>query len=244
VAAAGARSAFKVISHHASASVAGLSSPKQQVEHIFADSVQDLPASHNDHRSRRNIKSGNDFSMLMAADSTTSKRYPMRDLPCKLKRRVVLSSMLLLSALGSPAANAGECLITGPHYQLQSDVVEWQLKTRIGQSCIRGVRFKNVVDPVIKVISAPRLGKLTLLGPAFSYTAGLDGADEDSFSIEVSGFVIGGRGTSIIHVAVSIIGNPPMPSQVGSDSPNGASSAGQGVVTPPLTVDERASDRR
>ena len=41
----------------------------------------------------------------------------------------------------SQAARASDCLITGPRYQLRSDRIEWQMKTRIGQSCIRGIPF-------------------------------------------------------------------------------------------------------
>ena len=142
--------------------------------------------------------------------------------------------MLLLSPIVTRAANAGECLITGPQYQLQSDTVEWHLKTRVGQSCIRGIRFRSVAGPVVKIISPPRFGKLTLLGPSFSYTAGTDVADKDSFSIEVSGFMTGGRGSSTIHVVVSTIGAPPMSSEVGPESPNGAPAAVQGVDAPPV----------
>ena len=79
----------------------------------------------------------------------------------------------------SREARAGGCLITGPRYQLRSDTIEWQMKTRIGQSCIRGIRFSNVANPVIKIISPPRFGELTLLGPSFSYRASAAFRDED-----------------------------------------------------------------
>jgi len=170
--------------------------------------------------------------MLKATHSRKPKRFPVWELSCEFGRTLMLG---LLLSLGIPAANAGECFITGPQYQLQSDTVEWQLKTRNGQSCIRGIRLRNVSSPVVKIISPPRFGKLTLLGPSFSYTAGTDVADKDSFSIEVSGFMIGGNGISIIHVAVSIIGAPQMPSQTGPDSRNGgAPAAARGVDAPPM----------
>jgi hypothetical protein len=143
-------------------------------------------------------------------------------------------SMLMLLSLGIQAADAGECLITGPQYQLQSDTVEWQLKTRIGQSCIRGIRFRNVAGPVVTIISPPSFGKLAVLGPSFSYTAGTDVADKDSFSFEVSGFMSGGSGTSTVHVVVSIIGAPPMPSQGGQNSRNEAPAAVKRIDEPPV----------
>jgi hypothetical protein len=159
--------------------------------------------------------------MLKATHSRIPKR--VWELSCEFGRTLMLG---LLLSLGIRAANAGECLITGPQYQLQSDTVEWHLKTRIGQSCIRGIRFRSVAGPVVKIISPPRFGKLTLLGPSFSYTAGTDVADKDSFSIEVSGFMTGGRGSSTIHVVVSTIGAPPMSSEAGPESPNGAPAKG------------------
>jgi hypothetical protein len=130
--------------------------------------------------------------MLKATHSRITKRFPTRELPCGFGRMLMWCSMLMLLSLGIRAANAGECLITGPQYQLQSDTVERQLKTRIGQSCIRGIRFRNVAGPVVKIISPPSFGKLAVLGPSFSYTAGTDVADKDSFSFEISGFMSGG----------------------------------------------------
>ena len=131
--------------------------------------------------------------MLKAAHSRITKRFRTRELPCGFGRTLMLCLMLMLLSLGIRAANAGECLITGPQYQLQSDTVEWQLKTRIGQSCIRGIRFRNVAGPVVTIISPPSFGKLAVLGPSFSYIAGTDVADKDSFSFEVSGFISGER---------------------------------------------------
>jgi hypothetical protein len=129
----------------------------------------------------------------------------------KTTRRNALSicalwSALLVLSLGIPAANATACVISGPQYQLQSDTVEWQLNIRNGQSCLRGIGYKSVARPVIKIIFPPRIGNLAVQGPSFTYTAG---TNRDSFSIEVSGFANGGNGTSTIRVVVSIIGEPP-----------------------------------
>ena len=115
----------------------------------------------------------------------------------------------LIAVIQSLAARAGGCLITGPRYQLRSDTIDWQLKTRIGQSCIRGIRFSNVASPVIKIISPPRFGELTLLGPSFSYRASAAFRDEDLFVIEVSGSIGRVAGTSTIRVAISSFDAPP-----------------------------------
>jgi hypothetical protein len=117
-----------------------------------------------------------------------------------------LWSALLVLSLGIRAANATACVISGPQYQLQSDAVEWQLNIRNGQSCIRGIGYGWVAHPIIKIVSLPRVGTLSVQGPSFTYTAG---TNRDSFSIEVSGFANEGNGTSTIRVVVSIIGQPP-----------------------------------
>ena len=116
-----------------------------------------------------------------------------------------LQWLFLFWSLGVGAANASGCVVDGHPYQLQSDIVEWQMRTRIGQSCRRGIRFKLISNPAIKVVSPPRFGTLTVQGPSFSYTAGPDFRDEDSFTIEVSGSKGKVTGSSTIRVAVSNI---------------------------------------
>ena len=144
----------------------------------------------------------------------------------------------LMALLQSRAARAGDCLITGPRYQLRSDRIEWQMKTRIGQSCIRGIRFSNVANPVIKIISPPRFGELTLLGPSFSYKAGTDFRNEDLFVIEVSGSIGRVAGTTTIRVAISSFDAPPAhaleppPVQDVRPSPQPLPDTGQAVPLP------------
>src|SRR5215831_18023100 len=122
----------------------------------------------------------------------------------RMRRRSAVPHLFLIAliaVLQSRTARAGDCRITGPRYQLRSDTIEWQMKTTIGQSCIRGIRFSNVANPVIKIISPPRFGELRLLGPSFSYKAGTDFRNEDSFVIEVAGSIGRVSGTSTIRVA-------------------------------------------
>jgi hypothetical protein len=146
---------------------------------------------------------------------------------------VMLRSALVFLSLTIRAAYGGECLISGPGYQLQSDTVEWQMKIRVGQSCMRGVRYNNVANPVIKIISLPRFGELTLLGPAFSYTARTDFQEEDSFIVGVSGAINKVSGTSTIRISVSIIG--PLPAQSAPAAPRDRApppTSGQSVDAP------------
>jgi hypothetical protein len=112
---------------------------------------------------------------------------------------------------------------------LQSDTVEWQLNIRNGQSCLRGIGYKSIARPVIKIISPPRIGILAVQGPSFTYTAG---TNVDSFIIEVSGFANGGNGTSIIRVEVSVVGKPP-PQQAPA-APDPAPAATRPVDSPSI----------
>ena len=112
----------------------------------------------------------------------------------------MLSFLLLLLLMRAGAASAGDCLVTAPPYQLQSDTVEWQMRTRVG---LRGIRLKLVANPTITIISPPRFGALSVQGPSFSYTPGTNFGDEDSFVLEVAGSIRKASGVSIIRVAVS-----------------------------------------
>jgi hypothetical protein len=146
-----------------------------------------------------------------------------------------LWSALLVLSLGVPAASATACIINGPQYQLQADTVEWQLIIRNGQSCLRGIGYKSVARPVIKIVSPPRVGNLAVQGPSFTYTAG---TIKDSFSIEVSGFANGGNGSSTIRVVVSVIGEPP-PQQAPA-TPDRAPPAAARPVDSPSVPEDRA----
>jgi hypothetical protein len=130
-----------------------------------------------------------------------------------VKRMFALRWVFLFLPLGIGATNASACIVAGPPYQLQSDTVEWHMSTRTGETCRRGIRFKLIANPTIKVISSPRLGNLTLQGPSFAYTAGPDFHDQDSFTIEVSGYIGHANGNSTINVTVSNItaAMPPRP---------------------------------
>jgi hypothetical protein len=59
----------------------------------------------------------------------------------------------------------------------------------------------------VKVISTPRSGQITLLGPAFSYRAKSDFEGEDSFSLAVSGTIHGSRGSSTIRIVATVESN-------------------------------------
>ena len=135
-------------------------------------------------------------------------------------RGIICLELIVLLALGIREANAEECIISGPRYQLKSDTVEWRITIRRGHTCVRGVRFNTVTIDTINLISAPQFGKVTLLGSGFSYSTNSDFHGEDSFAIGISGTINGTKGSSTIWVLVSAIGVSPAPGVAAPDAHN------------------------
>jgi hypothetical protein len=73
-----------------------------------------------------------------------------------------------------------------------------------GHNCIRGVRFSNIQFESLKLTSLPQFGEVVLHGSGFIYSPKADFHGQDSFSITVLGAVNGKRGSSTIHVTVSV----------------------------------------
>jgi hypothetical protein len=94
--------------------------------------------------------------------------------------------------------------LNSPRYQLASDIVRWSLELSGGESCIRGIRFNNVVVDKLIVVSAPQTGHVTLQGTGFSYKAARDFQGRDFFSLMVFGATNKAPGSSTIEVEVSV----------------------------------------
>ena len=121
-------------------------------------------------------------------------------------RLVPLSMLLVILSAEARAAPPSACVVNSPHYLLTSDNVDWSIKIRSGQTCVRGLRFGGVVIETVKLLSPPQSGDVKLLGPGFSYTAKPDFHGDDSFTVVVSGTINKVRGTSTIRVLVSVDG--------------------------------------
>jgi hypothetical protein len=106
--------------------------------------------------------------------------------------------------LAIPSTFADACVLNGPRYQLASDTVRWSLELNDGETCIRGVRFNNVVVDKLMVVSAPQTGQVTLQGTGFSYKAMSNSQGHDFFSLMVSGATNKAPGSSTIEVEVSV----------------------------------------
>jgi hypothetical protein len=109
-----------------------------------------------------------------------------------------------MSLLAAQTAEAGQCFTTGPRYHLEADTVEWRMEIHSNENCVRGVRFSYVYNATVSVVTAPRFGKVAVVGSGFSYSAMPNFRGEDSFVIAVLGDKKKVRGVSNIHVAVSV----------------------------------------
>jgi hypothetical protein len=109
------------------------------------------------------------------------------------------------------------------------------MKIGSGQSCIRGLRYHNVMIESLDLVSLPRTGQVTIEGPGFTYTAKSDYEGEDSFTIALSGTINRVKGSSTIHLIVSV-GN----SGIGDHPPRnlrGPIAAPRPPVTTPIDID-------
>jgi hypothetical protein len=119
----------------------------------------------------------------------------------------IAGAALAVLLFGCRAASAEQCFISAPRYFLVADAVTWSMKVKSGHRAICGLRFRHVEFESVTLISPPQSGEVVLRGWGFSYTPKDDFQGEDSFALEVSGEIRKLRGTSTIHVSVSVVGS-------------------------------------
>jgi hypothetical protein len=144
-------------------------------------------------------------------------------LDCPLFRKYAFEIILVFWLFSGHGAFAQSCVVDGPRYNLIADTVSWSMKVASGRSCVRGVGFRNIKFENMKLTSPPQVGQVALLGPGFRYTAKAGFEGKDLFTVVVFGAVNKVRGSSTIHVAVSVTGPPRGP-------------AARGVVNPPAAA--------
>ena len=145
---------------------------------------------------------------------------------------LVFFVLIALLSLSIPAAYAIECAVTGPRYELTSDVVDWSIRISSGQRCIRGLRFNNVAIEGLKLVSPPQTGQVTLQGPSFIYSAKSEYEGDDSFTVVVSGMINRSRGSSTIRITVSV--GSPASATILHDRSSGPIVAPKPLVTTPV----------
>jgi hypothetical protein len=126
----------------------------------------------------------------------------------KMKIRQVATALTVL-LFGCQAASAEQCaIVSGPRYNLAADAVTWSMRVKSGHRSICGVRVHLVEFESVTLVSPPQSGQVVLQGWGFSYTPKDDFQRKDSFALEVSGNLRKVRGSSIIHISVSVVGSP------------------------------------
>jgi hypothetical protein len=117
----------------------------------------------------------------------------------------LFTAFVIASAMHPLEVSAQSCVSQGPRYLLTSDTVYWSVQLASGKSCVRGLRFSNVLLEKVNLIDSAKSGKVDLIGPGFRYTANPGFHGEDSFSVGVLGTANKTRGSSTIRVAVAVI---------------------------------------
>ena len=116
-----------------------------------------------------------------------------------------LAAGLVIAACVSAPGLA--CSLGGPPYRLSADVVDWSMTVAPGETCLRGLRLRDVTLDSVQLESAPRSGRVAVQGPGLSFAADKNFDGEDSFTVTLSGMRVGHRGQSTIRIAVySVLG--------------------------------------
>jgi hypothetical protein len=108
---------------------------------------------------------------------------------------------------------------------------------RVGnaQSCRYGIRYAKVQFERMALVSPPRSGRVVLQGSAFTYVSRKDFEGEDSFDLEVAGWIQKVQGASTIHIVVSVRSAAKSAEPVRTAAPGpttAADNAGQTVPVP------------
>jgi hypothetical protein len=125
----------------------------------------------------------------------------------KMKIGQIAGAALTVLLFGCRVASAEQCVIlSDPRYKLAADAVTWSMKVKGGHRSICGVRVHLVEFESVRLVSPPQSGQVELQGWGFSYTPKDGFWGEDSFALEVSGNLKKLRGSSTIHIVVSVVG--------------------------------------
>lgn len=115
----------------------------------------------------------------------------------RVSAAVIISMVLSASASASPS-----CLSDKQPFELASDTIHWTMTIAPGANCIQGVRWSYMQIYDVSVVSAPKNGKIVMVGIGFRYYAdpGFKGAD--SFTLAVTGMNKKNPGRSYVQIEV------------------------------------------
>jgi len=134
----------------------------------------------------------------------------------------LIAGLMIAACIPAPGL---ACTLGGSPYRLSADIVEWSMTVAPGETCLRGLRLRDVTLDSLQLVSAPRSGHVTLQGLGLSFAADKNFQGEDLFIVALSGTRGGQRGQSTMRIAVSVLGAPaelpPLQSHARAMAPEG-----------------------
>jgi hypothetical protein len=124
-------------------------------------------------------------------------------------KTVQIAGAALIVLVGCRGALAEPCFTVNRQiYNLTADTVNWSMRVGDNHNCRYGIRYAKVQLETMTLVSPPRSGHVVLQGWAFTYAPKKDFQGDDSFDLEVAGQIQKVRGSSTIHVVVSVRSAP------------------------------------
>jgi hypothetical protein len=108
----------------------------------------------------------------------------------------------LLLLLNASAGATPTCLPDKQPYELTGDTVHWTMTIAPGADCIQGLRWSYMQIYGVSIVTAPKNGKVVMVGPGFRYFADPGFQGSDSFTLAVSGKNKRNPGNSIVQIEV------------------------------------------
>jgi hypothetical protein len=114
----------------------------------------------------------------------------------------LLMAAVMLTSLAEPASATLNCLSKPQAFALAEDTVSWNMTIVPGADCIQGLRWSYMQIEQVTVASAPKNGKVVIVGPGFRYFADPEFQGSDSFTVAVSGKNRKAAGNSTLQIEI------------------------------------------
>jgi Bacterial Ig domain len=114
----------------------------------------------------------------------------------------LLVAAVMLTSLAEPASATLNCLSKPQAFALAEDTVSWSMTIVPGADCIQGLRWSYMQIDQVTVASAPKNGKLVIVGPGFRYFADPGFQGSDRFTVTVSGKNRKAAGNSTLEIEI------------------------------------------
>ena len=115
-------------------------------------------------------------------------------------------AILVLALSAADVAHAADriCVPRATPIGLSRDIVRWSISMRAGQTCIQGLRYSSMVIDRVTLITAPKNGRVEILGSGFRFLTDPNFRGSDHFTISVFGQIARKPGNSLLEVDATI----------------------------------------